>query len=283
MLMEVSKAEAQPTSIVQWDLAGFYESIHLGILVPQCMKVGFPAWQLAMGTQAALFPRSLQLEGAIGDPIQWPTRSLVTGCILSNEFARALLHEALHAMAYRIPHAPTDEFVDDLAQVVACHNDDQRRTTLLESARLLAHHTEKLQLVISTKSVIIPDDHISREVVAVLTKEGIPIRTTNTGEDLGIGTTGAVRRTASTLNTRLAKATKRARRVNCLTKHSKEAKKLYATGVKPQQTYGMTAAGISPTTTRTMRRHMATCAGGAPTGACLRTFVAMEYPKQRRP
>ena len=63
---------------------------------------------------------------------------------------------------------------------------------------------------------------------------------------MGISSTKGKSRSVSTLNKRIAKARKRARRVGQFARISAGARRLFATGVNPQQNYDAPVIGVGP-------------------------------------
>ena len=120
--------------------------------------------------------------------------------------------------------------------------------------------------------------------MANLQRIGVTVSVANAAEDLGIATTGGRSRAGATTAKRIAKASARAKRATMLYKATKGASnKLYATGVNPQQHYGVQAHGATPSNITAMRRNMTDVAGGTPNGCCTRAWVAAAYPNSNDP
>ena len=71
----------------------------------------------------------------------------------------------------------------------------------------------------------------------------------NLTKDLGIGTAACgLRRNVQTSKERLAKMSKRLRKIKVLVRQSRRCRNLVWTGAKPQGTWGHQGSGLAPTT-----------------------------------
>ena len=230
-----------------------------------------------MGMMIICAPRYLVVDGVVGPQIL-PTQSIVTGCPQATSFTRGLLHKMLHDLSHKIPRWPTKQYIDDLAQVVTDKEEVVVYNGIIQSATIIGTHCADLLLNISIKSVIVPDNYTARRASATLAKRGIFIRAANHAEDLGLGCAGCTRRTASTAAKRIAKAAKRSARVKMFARFNTKARKLYVTGVHPQQSYGLAGVGASDSLLKGMRRNLAACLGPHPKFACTRSLAAFVAP-----
>ena len=106
--------------------------------------------------------------------------------------------------------------------------------------------TKQLQLDLSDKSTLLPDNPNTRAVVKILLQEGVQLETGKTCDDVGIQMTGNGNRRASTLNKRIeVSGANRAKRTRGLVKINPAATKLTMPGTNAVQVYGHRAQGVS--------------------------------------
>ena len=109
------------------------------------------------------------------------------------------MYEALHALAFHLPHAPTEEFVDDLAQTICNQDPDHNVRDIVLAAKLVHDYSKSMQITISQKSSIIPSNASAKKASEQLRKIGIDIQTAPSAEDLGIQCNGGTRRNTQTM------------------------------------------------------------------------------------
>ena len=106
--------------------------------------------------------------------------------------------------------------------------------------------TKRLQLELSDKSTLLPNNQNTRAVVKILLKEGVQIKAGETCDDVGIQITGNGNPRASTLDKRIeVSGANRAKRTRGLVKINPAAKKLTMPGANAVQVYGHQAQGVS--------------------------------------
>ena len=102
-------------------------------------------------------------------------------------------------------------------------------------------------------------------------------------EDLGIESCGAARRVTRSMLGRVAKVFRRSLRVRILAKQNVTARRLYGSGVQPQQCYGHQIIGISPVIEKAMRRNMAVGSGMSSVGTCPVTVCHWAFTQSKDP
>ena len=100
--------------------------------------------------------------------------------------------------------------------------------------------------------------------------------------DLGVGTAGGRRLAGRLQKRRLAHARVRAFKVSELSKHTKQAKKLFTTGVSPAAIWGAEAHGLTAAQISQMERTAANCTGLA-AGRCRDTAVGLNFEPHMHP
>ncbi len=138
----------------------------------------------------------------------------------------------------------------------------------------MAEGVRELDLRLSEKSVLLPSS--SEEVKAIvrgLRRAGVKIKGAAIGEDVGVEAAAGTRRTARTVDGRIAKGRKRADRVGHLCKKVKWAAKLGTTGVQPAHMYGHQAVGASRRQVNAMRRNLKAASHLGPTKGCVATVI----------
>jgi hypothetical protein len=137
---------------------------------------------------------------------------------------------------------------------------------------------KRLSLTLSDKSKLIPETPTPIKVAKQLPKEGIPISTDDTADDVGVQLAGGAMRAETTLNERIyAKGAPRARRIRGLVMVNAEAKKLTMPGVQPTQSYGHVAMGASKAQQLGMRKNLKNATPFAGTASCTTSTIAFTY------
>ena len=136
--------------------------------------------------------------------------------------------------------------MDDLSHVLVAKTNNELERKLLEAGRIVGREVNRLSLTLSEKSKLIPETPSKIKVAKQLAKEGIPINTDDTADDVGVQQAGGAMRVETTLNDRIfGKGAPRARRIRGLVMVNAEAKKLAMPGVQPTQSYGHVSMGAS--------------------------------------
>ena len=103
------------------------------------------------------------------------------------------------------------------------------------------------------------------------------MKTATTCDDVGVQMSGSLARRASTLNARISKGGKRAKRTADLIKINPAAKKLTMAGTAKVQPYGHQAQGASMKQQLAMRANIKTTTPFAGSWACTATVIAYTY------
>jgi hypothetical protein len=126
----------------------------------------------------------------------------------------------------------------------------------LEVGRAVQAGIQALDLQLADKSVATTNNSIGNLVVNQLAASGIDIKIAASADDVGIETAAGNRRCAKSQNKRISKAKVRSARNGELAKINASAHKLGPSGTLPQQSYGHTVQGASPSQVKAMRRNM---------------------------
>jgi hypothetical protein len=236
----------------------------------------FPPVVLSLAVQMHLAPRVLQASGACSSGTQ-VNCSILAGCINSVPFAKSLLHSFVEAAISAHPGVKVGAFVDDLAQnvqgsIVHVLNE------LVDSGKLLVSLLRKLRLRISPKSMVVcSNKYIAKHVAARLGAAGIEVRHEASARDLGVSYTAGKRRVATLQNARLVKAGKRSLRIASMAKATKQARRLFTTGARPQAIWGHQVHGVAAGQMTRLRTMAARASGLFRTGRCTTTAIAPAY------
>ena len=84
-----------------WDLATFFDSIDLEVLLAEAEATDFPMRQLLLTLTVHMAPRVLKIGNAFGEIIEAIGRSILAGCKRSTTLARALSIRMVHSLAKR--------------------------------------------------------------------------------------------------------------------------------------------------------------------------------------
>ncbi len=146
--------------------------------------------------------------------------------------------------------------MDDLSRVVAspCHM--EVHNACIKIGRHVKEGVEDIDASLSDKSILLSNHRVGSLVVTALNNQGIQISSAKTGDDLGVETAAGTRRVAASQYKRISKGHKRSVRNQVLSKVNAQAHKLGLTGTHPQQSYGHTAQGASPSQVSSMRHNI---------------------------
>ena len=111
-----------------------------------------------------------------------------------------------------------------------------------------------MKIKISLKSAAVAQPpNAGRRVVAAMDQDGVAIRAAVAADELGLGTTAAVRREAAVSTRRLGTRNDRVQRVRICTKSNPVDLKLYRSNAAPAQAYGHQVMAAAPTTVANYR------------------------------
>ena len=202
-------------------------------------------------------------------------RSMLAGDQQSVSWTRALLNDLMEKLSVVDPEFPCSSHVDDLSHVLIGESEADLKSKLLKAGRLVGDETKRLQLELSEKSTLLPDNQNTRAVVKVLLGEGVQIKTGKTCDDVGVQMTGGGNRRASTLNKRIeVSGADRAKRTRGIVKMNPAAIKLTMPGTNSVQVYGHQAQGVSGMQMSNMNKQLKNTTPCAKTRACVTTVLA---------
>ncbi len=274
MRTEVAGLTGRQAVLLLWDMANFFDTLDPSVLADAAVGAGFPLDQLALGLILHRGPRFLRVDGCDGDVIERTGRSVLPGCTMSTSFARAYL-KPLRDACGTDPLCRLSQHVDDLTQLVVAPTRQLAIARAIRYGRSLAEEATKLGLSVADKSRVVSNaPSIARDVSAALRGASVAIDSARTAEDLGISTAGGRRRCIGSFAKRLARASRRSRRVRRLANANGGAQRLYKTGTDPQQSYEETVHGAAPQQVATMRKNARMCVTPAGAQSCTTTLLA---------
>ena len=190
--------------------------------------------------------------------------------------ARVLLYHILEGLHARYPVEAPRQFVDDLAQFAA-GTPASVIDKVASSAIELVEGVLSKGCSISSKSKLVGSDldvlHAIR--ARILAHTGIRLEIATWARDLGV-TFSAKGRRRGAFAARAAKAKRRTGRVRQLAKATRQAAKLYRTGVWSQVSFGAEVHGIPATQLHRMRS-LAAMSTGVPRSSCVTSAIAIGH------
>ncbi len=290
LTMEQAVLRGKAVGQLLWDVKQFFDSLDVPLVIERSERLHFPVDQLALGMQAHRAPRILRAAGSFGSCIKATGRSLLAGCTLSTSLSRGFLCrplqrccEASRRHKGKASHG-VNQHVDDVNQVVIADTEEEVATRCLIEGLRVANVFTRSGLVISDKSVALASSRkLASTIAGMLTRAGQPICSAAAADDLGVSTSCGARRAVGAFKKRLAKGTRRSKRVRALNSANPKAAKLYGTGVKPQQGYGAAICGAAPSQVRIMRRSAVQCVASAGTQPCTTTILAWRLNPRQDP
>ena len=259
-VLESADAAGWAAILLLWDYETFYESMRVDTLIILAEELGLPPAATYVALLLHASPRVLETEGCYGPAIADMASSIFTGCTSCTSFARAYLHPTLrrsleeHSTRHQNVHTLTGQHVDDVVHVVIAKSSSTVLKRAGDLGVAMAAGARRLELTLSLKSTVLANNwKLATRTSKLLSFHGLSVKPAKVAEDLGIGTSGAARRTTSFQARRLKKGHRRARRIQLLYRQHRRAKRLYLTGVKPQQFYDVQCAGAAPSAIRAAR------------------------------
>ncbi len=288
LMMEQASLRGKFVGQLLWDLAKFFDSLNIPLLIKRAEELHFPIDQLVLGMQAHRAPRVLRVNGCCAEPIAATGASILAGCTLSTSLSRAFVRDPVSACGTVLePNSAkcnTYQHVDDVSQVVVADSEQAVVAGCVRAGLRIATAFVRSGLAISVKSVAVASStRLAERIAMALGRAGQQIDATAVAEDLGVPTGCGSRRAVGAFKKRLARGLRRARRVRALVRADPRATKLYSTGVKPQQSYGSCVHGAAPSQVQSMRRAAVLCCAPAGVQACTTTLLAWRLGSQRDP
>ena len=130
-------------------------------LTEELLRRNFPVHIFVLAFLAHAAPRVLQVGKCLGPPITNCGNSILAGCQTSVSMARGLLYTLVAELSKVDPEYPCHEHVDDLSHVLVAETASQLKIKLLQAGRVVGSEVKRLQLKLSTKSKIIPDNSLT--------------------------------------------------------------------------------------------------------------------------
>ncbi len=212
--VEVAALLGKHSVLVLWDMKAFFDSLDASRLVEAAEDAHFPMDQLALGLIMHRAPRMLRVQGCHGSSIARTGRSVLAGCTLSTSFARAYLRP-LTLACQSDDSCTLSQHVDDLTQSIIAPTRQLAIARAIAKGRQLADEAKRLLLEVADKSRVVASSLAAAAAVAAgIRGVGVPIRAAENAEDLGVSTTAGRRRAIGSFARRIAKASRRAKRLN---------------------------------------------------------------------
>ena len=287
LLMELACLQGKSVGQMLWDVAKFFDSLDVPILIERAEGLGFPLDQLTLAMQMHRAPRALRAAGTYGPVIEATGVSILAGCTTSTSLSRAFLRDDVACSKSK--HAQdgdnhVNQHVDDVNQVVIADTDAAVVARCVRMGLSLTAAFTKSRLQISDKSTVVASSaKLAQTIAAALQRAGQPITPAASAEDLGISSACGARRAVGAVKKRLKRGMRRSRRVGQLSAANPKAAKLYQTGVRPQQSYGAAIQGAAPSHIQSMRRAAAASVAKAGTQPCTTTLLAWRLGAHRDP
>jgi hypothetical protein len=272
------------TGGVYFDMAKFYDSLQVDIVLEKAASLGFPPLVLYLALMVHMAPRILRAGQEYSDPV-YPASSILAGCGMSVAWTRAVLHQLLDEVHRR--HRPTElsmeSWVDDLTSVIQ-GSERSCVSVGVDAGLFIAAGAKRLGLTISPKSAVLFNrPGVAKQVSDQLREHGVIIQATTLTKDLGLGTTAAGRRRTVHQQQRRQKMCKRLVRIQGLVKQNRRCRAMVWIAAKPQGTWGHQANGLAPTTVKRLRQQFAGAAMLRRTGGCTTTAFGLTVGLSKDP
>ena len=282
MQVESAVALGQDVVLTFFDMAKFYDSISLLVLITLAREVHYPPLMLLMAILQYMAPRWLKAKGHVSEPVK-VFGTIAPGCGQAVALTRPLLHSILSWAASVSPLSTLEAFVDDLVLKV----EGPARLAGYLSARITGQLIEKLQdrkLIISeTKTKVVCSSAVAAEATkAALAERGIHLTIANDARDLGVDTSAGKRRAVKVANGRLAAGGRRMLRIRQLARTRKKAKVLYKPA-SAQAAWGQQVMGLSGTALKEIRRQALRACGFKAGGLCISSALMALFGERGDP
>lgn len=267
--LETARAAGKRSACIFWDMAHFYDGIHIESLVQDVPRHSFPPVVASMALQLHMGPRALRIQRKFSHVIYATGQGILPGCSSSTSLARLFLAAPVR-IAKDIPEAGgLGIHVDHVSQNFSDLSEQRLIRRAVTAGAAFAKSAVAKKLVISNKSVVVATSiSAARRIAEALRRQGLPVKAELKADDLGVGVAPG-RRSAKTLNKRLKIGVSRASRAALLRRAAGPAAyKLFATGDLPQQTYAHAVAGLAPLQQKKVLRAATIVTGKAGFQAC---------------
>ena len=233
---------------VLWDIAGFFDSIDVPVLVKACSEGKTPLTATCLALQLHRAARTLLIEGVAAKTVQGTGRSILAGCSSSTSLARAILGPVLARIGAGFRNTRLALHVDDVSATTVANNESDAILEVLKVGLEIAEAFRERFLSVSPKTTVTASTPaLARKVVQGFAKIQITTKTAAAPEDLGAPAATLKRREAAQVtNARLHKASLRASMVRWMRSLAPGAGVLFTTGVWPQAAFSHASVGTSP-------------------------------------
>ena len=143
---------------ILWDVAKYFDSINVPLLMPRCEAISFPIDQLTFAMQYHRAPRVLQTVGCCADPIEATGVSILGGCTFSTSLSRGFLYNTTFggSSCTKIAEAKatTNQHVVDVSQLIISNTEEAAIKLAVREGLRMATRFVKSRLTVSAKSVV---------------------------------------------------------------------------------------------------------------------------------
>ena len=274
---EVAVANGLETGACLWDVAKFFDSVDVALLIANAKAMAYPLVELAVAVQQYVAKRALQRGGHTGEPFE-VTTSILPGCGQAVPLARAYLRGPVGQVQ---AHGAKEEvmlttYVDDIGQDVQ-GSFDQVVLKLVEHGHRVVQALQVLRLKVAPKSVVVASfKKIASMVQRMLQQEGVQVQAADVARDLGVAYSAGRCRRGNLTKGRVRAAIDKLGKVRSFAKKHKQVRRVAVAAAMPQATWGVAAGGMSPTAVAGLRSALAGAAG-ASKGRCKTTLIASVF------
>ena len=179
-LAETASLLNKPCVQVLYDIAKFFDTINLDLLLPWAEQHGFPVDLLVILSMMHLAPRSLRTQSCFADTVVALARSILMGCTSSTRLARGACYQVLPrtdpAMRDFPQHSTTGAHVDDVNHLCIGHSEAHVHDTTVDYGTDLLHNATRYGLDISAKTLVTSNRMgLARRVARSLRAVGVPL------------------------------------------------------------------------------------------------------------
>ena len=253
---EVTILEGEHLAGCLMDLAKFYDTIDISILISAGVALDFPPQLLVIGLDACIGCRQIIMSSQVAEVIAAAT-GILPGCVLATSFARCFMIPILSRLKEQMEDLTLRVFVDDVklrrSGATTSEAAHKGATAVAQAAKLF----EMAKCKVSDKTVLMASDaQTAKELVQRLRTAGFEWEYAKHSKDLGTDTTCGARRSTAVRQGRQQQAAMRARSVAGLVKQNKTARKLVRPGLGAGMRWGLSTHGASELWHQRMRRTM---------------------------
>ncbi len=261
---EVAAANGDETATTIVDLKAFYEFITLSEMLDGAMQFGVPAPIILLAGHLYSGPRRIRIGRAVSAKV-YPRRSILAGCTWATLIVRLIVTRPIENLLEQIK----ERFRGWQAQAgLVMYIDDGAISTRGDTNTVAILHDWVSRLFMRWVRVVLRKAVAPGKVACIASSKELRKRLRQTGAELGCRVTGhgeflgtdfaaggKIKRHVQAR--RRVKAGKRRRRLKWLRNHGGAATAVARGGLLPEACFGGAVVGISPSTMRDARRHIA--------------------------